>query len=133
VRQTGRERGRLRALALTCALGLLLGPAGCLNPRPEEDPSANVQGVPEGNLEPSRESCMSNPALPECAVPIRGGEGEPPPDGVTDEDEAVEPPVNAGAPPAPASPTPPEDAGASAVDTTSDAGVPVAPRDASAP
>jgi hypothetical protein len=108
----------------------LLAYAGCLNPRPEEDPSANVEGVPGVEFNPPRESCMDNPALPECAVPVRGGESDTPP---ADLDEADDEPTNVSEEAPPAAPAPPPDAGGSAADTTSDAGVPVAPADASAP
>lgn len=132
MRRTGRDRGRLPALLVGGALALLLGYAGCLNPRPEEDPSVNVEGVPSSDLNPPREACMSNPALPECAVPVQGGESEAPPADLGVEDEAADPDEAAGAPPA-ATPAPPVDAGSSAADTTSDAGLPVEPADASAP
>jgi hypothetical protein len=127
----GRDRGRRPALLVGCALALLLGYAGCLNPRPEEDPSANVEGVPSSALDPARDSCMSNPALPECAVPVQGGESDAPPADLDIEDGA-DPNASAGEPPA-AAPAPPVDAGSSAADTTSDAGLPVEPADASVP
>jgi len=133
VRRTGRDRGRLPALLAGCALGLLLGYAGCLNPRPEEDPSANVEGVPSGELNPSRDDCMANPALPECAVPVQGGESDMPPADLDVDDEASDPNVPVEAPSAAAPEPPPVDAGSSAADTTSDAGLPVEPADASAP
>jgi hypothetical protein len=125
----GQGRGRLRALLVGCALAPLLAYAGCLNPRPEEDPSANVEGVPSVDFNPSRESCMDNPALPECAVPVRGGESDTPPEDLDADDAPTD--VSEEAPPA--APAPPPDAGGTAADTTSDAGVPVEPADASAP
>ena len=133
MRRTGRERGRLSALLVGCALGLLLGHAGCLNPRPEEDPSANVDGVPSAPLNPSGESCMSIPALPECAIPVQGAESEAPPADQDVEEEPSDLNAGAGEPPSAPTPAPPVDAGSSAADTTSDAGLSVEPADASAP
>ena len=130
MRRVGRDRGQLGALVVGCVL-TLLGHAGCLNPRPEEDPSANVEGLPSGDINPPRESCMSNPALPECAVPVQGGESDMAPQDVDDHDEASDPNVTGGAPAV--SPPPPVDAGSTAADTTSDAGVPVEPADAGSP
>lgn len=132
MRRTGRERVRLPALLGGGALGLLLGFSGCLNPRPEEDPSVRAGGVPSVPDTPLRESCMSNPALPDCAVPIQGGEADTPPADLGVDNEASDPSSNGGEPPA-AVPAPPADAGTSAADTTSDAGLPVNPADASAP
>jgi len=132
VRGIGQGRNRLRALVVGCALASLLGYAGCLNPRPEEDPSANVEGVPSvDDMAPSRESCMGNPALPECAVPVRGGESDMPPQ---DLDGANEAPPNVSTEESPAAtPAPPPDAGGTAADTRSDAGLTVEPADASVP
>lgn len=101
--------------ALGAAFGVLLAGLvaipGCLNPRPEEDPSALELADPEADssasrddvapsaADPVRETCDDNPLLGECAAP-------PPSIGAGD----VEPPADAAAPPAEA-----PDAGGSSV------------------
>lgn len=85
--------------ALVVSLGVLLAGLvavpGCLNPRPEEDPSALDAADPRGDgavgnddgaadpLDAERETCDDNPALSGCeppsASPGAGSVDEPPP------------------------------------------------------
>ncbi|HWO14302.1 MAG TPA: hypothetical protein VNN80_32575 [Polyangiaceae bacterium] len=99
-------------------LTLLLGHGGCLNPRPEEEPS-----VDDAVTGPPGDPCAVAPAPDSCSVPVRDGEGTPPPQ-PGDVDEVV--------PAVPAAAPPPADASAPAA-VDSDAGAPVDPADAQAP
>jgi hypothetical protein len=95
------------ALASTLAsvvLGMLLAAPGCLNPRPEEDPSVDsTEGIVPGGKpsSPVRESCDDNPLLAGCT----GADQD------VDEDSAPEPgPASGGS--APGAPEAPADVGA---------------------
>ena len=60
---------------LVVALGL--PGSGCLNPRPEELPSANLlPETPESDLAPIRETCDGNPLLVGCELPEEDINGE---------------------------------------------------------
>jgi hypothetical protein len=89
------RRARRAATAIACAaFGLLVAPAGCLNPRPEEDPSfgGNADSAPEA---PVAQSCDQNPALSTCVrspVDVENGNG------VDDADEASSPDAPSGSP-----------------------------------
>jgi hypothetical protein len=118
-----RARGAVAGIA--CAvLGLLLIPAGCLNPRPEEDPSfGSPDSLPEA---PPAQSCESNPALASCPRTPANVTDEN--NGADDADQEASPGAASGAPSAP---PPIEDAGADAASpdaASPDAGAPgVAP------
>ena len=103
-------------VAVAAALLLLAGFAGCLNPRPEELPSAGLEPVP-------------NPAAPEPAAadPDLERTSAPADEGVTAMSEPTGAPPSALAPPQAPSPDAPEppDAGADAPDAAAaDAGTP---------
>jgi hypothetical protein len=71
-------RGR-RALLAACAaflavVALGLPGSGCLNPRPEELPSADF-GLP-GMAPPERETCDDNPSLGGCELPSEDINGD---------------------------------------------------------
>jgi hypothetical protein len=92
---TRRATGALTAaFAFAAALGIVLGPPGCLNPRPEEDPSRSGGG--QGDVAvtaPSAETCDDNPLLAGC-VPSP----EAPADGVDDGDQETTPAPSSDAP-----------------------------------
>jgi hypothetical protein len=70
------ERHGRRPLLAACAafmvvVGLGFPGSGCLNPRPEELPSADltVPNTPGLEPAPTRETCDDNPLLADCALP----------------------------------------------------------------
>jgi hypothetical protein len=72
----GHERQGRRLLLAGCAAFMLVVAlgfpgSGCLNPRPEELPSADLSlpNSPETGPEPSRETCDDNPLLGDCELP----------------------------------------------------------------
>jgi hypothetical protein len=94
-RATPESHGRRerRLLLAGCApflfvVALGLPGSGCLNPRPEELPSANVtENTPGSAPAPTRETCSDNPLLGECELPeadinaAPADEGDAPPSG----------------------------------------------------
>ena len=129
--QSRRWRGaRSLPLALagalaSVALGVLLAAPGCLNPRPDEDPSVDsTEGIEPGEQQPStpvRESCDDNPYLTGCEDNVA----------VPDNDSAEEgTPANGGA--APGAPEGPPDVGVADAGAA-DAGPPTDETDAQAP
>ena len=98
----------------------MLGGSGCLNPRPEEDPSVTVDVAGDDGV-----------------LPVEGDTQAPPLNASADDDAPDQSPGVTSVPAAPAaSPpaeVPPPDAGAAAAGATSDAGVPVEAADAQAP
>lgn len=61
------SHGYKQSAAHAVALGLILQLSGCLNPRPEELPSASqLDPVVPGGV---RETCESNPLLSGCELP----------------------------------------------------------------
>jgi hypothetical protein len=103
-------------------LGMLLAAPGCLNPRPEEDPSVDSsEGIEPGGVKPStpiRESCDDNPYLTGCDVPDQDDNGADPE------------PANGGA--LPGAPEAPADVGVADAGAA-DAGAPADATDARAP
>jgi hypothetical protein len=69
------ERHERRPLLAVCAAFMLVAAlgfpgSGCLNPRPEELPSADITGItPGADPAPMRETCSDNPLLAECELP----------------------------------------------------------------
>ena len=114
----------LASALASVALGLLLAAPGCLNPRPEEDPSIDsTEGIEPGNEDnpsaPVRESCDDNPYLAGCEAP--------------DQDSVAEPAPAAGGA-TPGAPAPADSSGADAPDAgAGDAGLPADATDAQAP
>jgi hypothetical protein len=101
-RATARRAKRALAAIASAVLGLLLAPPGCLNPRPEEDPSFGGNGdfAPEP---PHSQSCDANSSLPSCQRPPTDVSDD---NGVDDADEeegsagnAPGTPANPAAPP----------------------------------
>jgi len=109
--RVGRPWAAFGALLAVLFAGLV-GVPGCLNPRPEEDPSLALDGpesdVPGMTTPVERESCEDNPFLAGC---------EPPGQGI-DEGAAGAPPAAEESPPRPE----PADAGAPAPGDAGDAG-----------
>lgn len=108
--RNGRAGRPWAVLAAFCALLLapLLGAPGCLNPRPEEDPSFQVGAAPPGDnspgdqavtpATPERETCSDNPLLAGCAAPSPGAPGNNLEPGVADGEESAPPVADAGVP-----------------------------------
>jgi hypothetical protein len=90
VRDGARRRPALLAAcaAFVAAVALGFPGSGCLNPRPEELPSADF-GAP-GSPTPVRETCDDNPLLGACELPVQDINGEPLPSESND-DEAAPP------------------------------------------
>ena len=122
------SHGYKQSAALAVALGSFLQLSGCLNPRPEELPSASQLEpvVPDG----VRETCESNPLLTGCDLPESDIDDAP---NGGDLSEGPEDP-GSGAPGAAPSPEP-EGAGAGDASTpdTPDAGRSTEALDAGAP
>jgi hypothetical protein len=102
-----RARGALGSIAWV-ALGLLLTPPGCLNPRPEEDPSFGEADNAPGPS--TADPCENDPALASCPrAPVDTSDDG---NGVDDADQEQ---GNPGGTSGPATDQPPtEDAGADA-------------------
>jgi hypothetical protein len=118
-RHTARGRRRGLAAVAGAVLGLLLAPPGCLNPRPEEDPSYGGNGDFAPPV-PQSQTCEDNPTLAGCGrTPDDISDGN----GVDDADEETSPgnPTEGPASEAPAAPPSPEDAGVT-LDAGSDGG-----------
>lgn len=115
----------LASALASVVLGLLLAAPGCLNPRPEEDPSvdSNESIEPDGNpSSPVRETCGDNPYLAGCEGP-----------GYEQDDAEEGTPVNDGATPGASDPADaPADVGVGDAGAA-DAGAPADVTDAQAP
>lgn len=92
------ERLGRRALLAACAafmvvVALGFPGSGCLNPRPEELPSAefSLPNSPESNPAPTRETCSDNPLLGDCELPEADINAAP-----ADEDDAPPPSESTG-------------------------------------
>lgn len=122
------SHGYKQSAALAVALGLFLQLSGCLNPRPEELPSASqLDPVVPGGV---RETCENNPLLTGCELPESDINDAP---NGSDLSENPQDP-SSGAPGASPSPGP-EDVGAGDASTTDtpDAGRSTEALDAGAP
>jgi hypothetical protein len=87
-REGARRRPGLLAACAAFVVAVALGfpGSGCLNPRPEELPSADF-GAP-GTPPPVRDTCDDHPLLGDCDLPAQDINGEPLPSG-SSEDEAA--------------------------------------------
>jgi hypothetical protein len=132
----GRASSARRALLAACAtfmavVALGLPGSGCLNPRPEELPSADFTqpNTPDESLTPIRETCDDNPLLAGCDLPEQDINADP----VSDDGASPgEPPANLGGESAPEPTAPGDEApsggdgagGDAGADTPADAGAP---------